>query len=50
MGHFHAFNLRGVLHSLGEAEGSVRNRSPVGLKQIKVCVMTQITRVDKNVA
>lgn len=32
MGHFHALNLSGVLHSLGEAERSVGNWSPVGLK------------------
>lgn len=32
MGHFHALNLSWVLHSLGEAEWSVGNWSPVSLK------------------
>lgn len=32
MGHFHALDLSGILHSLGEAEWSVGNWSPVGLK------------------
>lgn len=35
MGHFHAFNLSGVLHSLCKAKWSVGNWSPVGLKYIK---------------
>lgn len=33
MGHSHALNLSGVFHSLGKAEWSVWNWSPVGLKE-----------------
>lgn len=35
MRHFHALNLSGILHSLGEAEWSVGNWSPVSLKPVE---------------